>query len=162
MRFAVALILIISLQSTSACKAKKLSSDTSAFQAPLVIYKTRADYSKYIPVTLSNNRSEIVAYPSPQDIFLNGKLALPTLLANGYLLDNRGISTHTAFLNITYEEYAKMTDVLPISELYKLIIDKEPITEMYNLGSRGSFKNEVKEINQIIKSGALKNYKQIK
>ena len=126
----------------------------------VIIYKTKGDYSKYVPVTLSDDRSKIVSYPAPQDVFTDGKLALPTELPHGFWLDNRGIGANSAFIKITYEEYAKLTQAPAMDELYKLIIDKEPFTEMYDLGLRSAFKSN-KEIREIVKKHKLKEYKKL-
>lgn len=124
-----------------------------------IVYKTKADYSKNVPVTLSDDKTKIVSYPAPQDVFYQGKLAVPTELCHGYLLDNRGIMPNTAFLKITYEEYSKLKEVPSSDELYKQIIDKSPFTEMYDLGARSNFKDDKKEIEKIIKKHKLKEYK---
>ena len=121
-----------------------------------VVYKTKADYSKYVPVTLSDDKSKIVSYPAPQDVFTNGKLALPTALPHGFWLDNRGIGPNSCFIKITYEDYAKLPQAPSPEDLYKLIIDKEPFTEMYDLGLRNLLKDG--DINQIIKKHKLKGY----
>lgn len=128
---------------------------------PAVVYKTKADYSKYVPVTLSDDKTKIVSYPAPQDVFYQGKLAVPTELCHGYLLDNRGVTPNSAFLKITYEEYSKLKEVPSLDELYKLIIDKSPFTEMYDLGARSTFKDEKKDIEKILKKHKLKNYKKL-
>jgi hypothetical protein len=127
-----------------------------------IIYKTRADYSKNVPVTLSNDKSKIVSYPAPQDVYFGGQLAYPTPLAKGYLLDNRGITINTAFLRLTYEEYAKLSQAPDPNDLYNQIIDKDPITQLYSLGSRYSFKNIVPEIDSIIEHHKLKDFRRLK
>ena len=73
-----------------------------------IIYKTKADYSKNVPVTLSDDKLHVVSYPAPQDVYFHGELAYPTQLAKGFLLDNRGISVNSAFISLTYEEYSKL------------------------------------------------------
>jgi hypothetical protein len=122
-----------------------------------VVYKTKGDYSKYVPVNLSDDKSRIISYPAPQDVYTAGKLALPTVLPHGFWLDNRGIGPNSCFVKITYEEYAKMAQAPSPDELYKLIIDKEPFTEMYDLGLRYTLKDE--EIREIVKKHKLKEYK---
>ena len=126
-----------------------------------IVYKTKADYSKYVPVTLSDDKTKIVSYPAPQDVFYQGKLAVPTQLCHGYLLDNRGIMPNSAFLKITYEEYSKLKEVPSLDELYKQITDKSPFSVMYDLGLRSNFKSDKKEIEKIIKKKKLKNYKKL-
>jgi hypothetical protein len=125
-----------------------------------IIYKTKADYSKNVPVTLSEDKSHILSYPAPQDVYFHGILAYPTALAKGFLLDNRGLSVNSAFISLTYEEYAKLPAAPAPDELYKMIIDKDPFTEMYNLGSR--YRNATEEINELIERHKLKHFKRLK
>ena len=127
-----------------------------------VIYKTRKDYSKYVPVKMNSDKTKIVSYPSPKDIFYNGKLAFPVKLRDGYWLDNRGITSNSVFTNITYEEYAKLKDAPSLSEMIEGISDKDPFVEIYSLGNRARFKEEKSNINEIIERGALKKFKKIK
>lgn len=156
------LIAVVVLSTITACKTKQTATSGAAIGAPAVVYKTKADYSKYVPVTLSADKASIVAYPSLKDIYYNGKLANPTALKNGYLLDNRGIGANSAFLKMTYEEYAKLNTVPPLTELYNFVVDKDPFTEIYNLGDRTRFKDEVTEINKIITKGGLKKFTKVK
>jgi hypothetical protein len=104
--------------------------------ASLVIYKTKKDYSEYLPVTLNNNKDRIVSYPSPRDIYYNGKLALPTKLKKGYYLDNRGISPNSVFTSYTYEEYSKLDRAPNVEDIMKRIIDFDPFLEIYICGNR--------------------------
>lgn len=128
-----------------------------------IVYKTKADYSKYVPVTLNAEKTEVVAYPAPTDVYRNGKLAYPTPLVNGYYLDNRGIGLNSAFLNITYEDYIKLKEAPPLTDMMgKLLLEKNPFTEIYNIGTRSRFTNEQAEINEIIKKGGLKKFKRLK
>jgi hypothetical protein len=129
---------------------------------PTIVYKTRGDYYKNVAVTLSDDKSKIVSYPHPSDLKKNGNFALPDILEKNYLLDNRGIGPNTAFLSITYEEFALMSEVPPVQELYNKIIDKDPFTEMYNCGNRYQYKNPVDDFNRLIKDGKLKNCRKLK
>ncbi len=128
---------------------------------PTLIYKTKDDYNNLVPVILSDDKSAITSYPHPKDLFYKGKLALPSQLADGYLLDNRGISQNVAFLNITYGEYSKFKNIPSPDSLYTLILDKEPLLELYNCGNRHQYKNEVEQLNGIINDGQLVNCKKI-
>ena len=121
----------------------------------VVIYKTKKNYDKYVPVTLSDDQKTIVVYPAPQDVYYHGKLAYPTKLAKGFLLDNRGISLHSVFLDITYKEYSKMKAV-DTKDLIKHIKAYNPFVTIYTCGNSESFTNEVQELNTMIKSGKLK------
>ena len=55
----------------------------------------------------------------------------PTYLKKGYYLDNRGISPNTAFIALTYEEYAQLKTAPSIEQLMKLIVNRNPIKKMY-------------------------------
>jgi hypothetical protein len=163
----LSLFVAISIVSV-ACSSKKASKDTTLKQEPIpmdfsgpptIIYKTNADYSKLVPVILSDDKSKIISYPSPTDIYYKGQLAYPTKLNNGYYLDNRGLTKNSVFLNITYEEYAKLKEVPLLKELYAKISDKNPFTEFYDCGNRHRLKNEVEEINKIIDGKKLKDCK---
>ena len=129
---------------------------------PTIVYKTTKDYSKNVPVTLSDDKTKIVSYPAPSDIYYKGNLSYPTVLSNGYLLDNRGISVNTAFTKYTYDEYSKLIESPNLITLYNSIIEKEPFIEIYNCGNRYRFKDETQELNTIILQKKLNNFKKIK
>jgi len=129
---------------------------------PCIIYRTRSDYSMYVPVTLSADKSKIVSYPDIKDIYYNGKLSVPTLLANGFLLDNRGISLQVAFLDYTYIEYSKLSSTPPATDLMSLLMDKDPLLEMYQCGQRSQYTDIEQELNVLITSGKLNTCKKLK
>jgi len=124
-----------------------------------IIYKSKNNYNKFVPVSLSDDKSKIVSYPHPKDVFYRGELAYPTELNNGYLLDNRGIDKNVAFLNITYEDYSKLEKVPLLNELFSMILDKDPLIEIYNCGNRYTFKNGISDLNKLIENNGLKNCK---
>ena len=144
------------------CKTKQAATTTSQSSESAVVYKTKADYSKYVPVILDEQKTAIVIYPSPKDVFYRGKLAYPLALDNNYWLDNRGIGPHAAFLKLTYEEYAKLSEAPKLNELMNMILERDPFTEIYNLGARSQFAHEAAEINKLIKNDGLKNFTRIK
>lgn len=121
-----------------------------------LIYKTKKDYSKLVPVLLSNDKNEIVSYPHPTDLKVGSEYLLPTLLNKGYLLDNRGVSKNVAFLKLTYQEYAELKEVPTLKELYSYIIDKDPLTELCDCGNKTVFTDIDKQLNEIIDSDKLR------
>jgi len=127
-----------------------------------IVYKTKKDYRKNVPVKMNEEKTKIVAYPSPKDLFYKDKLAFPIALKNGYFLDNRGVGKNSVFLDMTYDDYSKLDQAPLLSEMMKMVIDKDPFVEIYSLGTRARFKDEVREINEIIERGALKKFKRIK
>lgn len=139
------------------CKATKTTNKADTQSASvamlphLVVYKTRADYSAVVPVTLSQDKQEIISYPDPADL-TNG--SVPVRLQKGYYLDNRGVNQYTAFLNISYEDYIKLKSVPPAQSLYENILDKDPFVELYDCGIRTGY-NSVDTLNQLIMRNML-------
>jgi len=129
---------------------------------PTIVYQTKADYYDKVPVTLSEDKSEVISYPGVKDVFYNGALAYPTKLSDGYLLDNRGINPSSGFLKLTYEDYSKLKATPTKEELFGLILDKDPFTSMYNCGSKYQYKDIVTELNAIIDSKKLKKQLRLK
>jgi hypothetical protein len=103
-------------------------------------------------VTLNAERNAIESYPAPSDVYYNGNYAVPFELIDGYLLDNRGITSQVAFLDITYEEYSKLVDV-NVEFLWQHIKDATPLVELYRCGNRNILSDEVEELNQVIRNG---------
>lgn len=122
-----------------------------------IIYRMKKNYSKYVPITLSDDKSRVISYPAITDIYYKGKLAYPTQLTNDYWLDNRGINKNTAFIKLTYDAYSKLKKTPSINELFQMIIDKDPLLEIINCGQRSNFNDEVMELNQLIKN----NYSEV-
>ncbi len=118
-----------------------------------IVYKMKKDYSKNVPVTLSDDKSKIVSYPDISDVYRNGELAYPTKLVDGYWLDNRGINKNVAFLSYTYKEYAALKETPSKSDLFLKIIDNDPLIDIVDCGQRGNLNNEVEELNALIKQG---------
>jgi len=127
-----------------------------------IIYKTKNDYNLMVPVIMNAEKTDIVSYPAPGDLKYKGKTATPTLLDNGYLLDNRGITENVAFLSITYEEYMALDKSPQKEELLSLIIDNDPLIEMFNCGKRATFKNETEDLNALISKNDFSAFKKLK
>ena len=128
----------------------------------VIIYKTKEDYSDKVPVTLSDDKSKIISYPDSRDLIRNGELTLPIELHNGFLLDQRGIDQNVAFLSISYGTFTRAMRVYTIGQLYDLILDKDPLTEMYDCGNKNDFKNVVEDLNAKIDSGDLDGFRKLK
>ena len=128
-------------------------SSPSADRPSTVVYKTTRDFSDCVPVTMDARHEHIVSYPAPSDLYYKGQLAKPVALAEGYWLDNRGISEHVAFLDYTYEEYSRLSEAPGLEVLESKILERYPLTEMYVCGKRNSYTHEVEELNRLIKEG---------
>jgi hypothetical protein len=129
---------------------------------PVIIYKTKEDYSDKVPVTLSDDKSKIISYPDARDLIRNGKLTLPVELHDGFLLDKRGIDQNVAFLAISYGTFTRAMRVYTVDQLFEMILDNDPLTEMYDCGGKNDFKDLVNELNSKIDNGELDSFKRMK
>jgi hypothetical protein len=122
----------------------------------VLVYKTKADYNNLVPIILSEDKTSIVSYPDPGDIKVSSVYTLPTPLHQGYVIDNRGIDKNAVFINKTYKDYSKFTELPSLKELFNLIIDKEPIIELCDCGLKSAFTNEVEQLNELIDNNQLR------
>jgi hypothetical protein len=146
------------------CKSsKQIDGPQTGLSAPhVLIYKTKGNYDTKVPVTLSENKKTITSYPDPTDLLVNGQYCLPTKLKQGYYLDNKGIGLNIAFINMEYSYYSKLVKPPKIEELMRMIVDSDPLTELYDCGLRSKFKNIEQELNRKIKKNQLIDFKRIK
>lgn len=121
-----------------------------------IVYKTKADYFKNVPVILNDEKNMVLTYPAKEDLKRGDEYQYPVKLKDGWLLDKRGININVAFLNISYEEYYKLEELPTPDSLFEMIIDKNPLTEMCDCGSKTAFSNEIKQLNFVISKGKIK------
>lgn len=172
--FTVILVLAGSCHTVQHAKRKdfeKVETPDIRFDAgpPTLVYKTKANYDSLVPVLLSEDGSEIVAYPHPSDIRmpagekpgLKSGHPYPIPLENGYLLDQRGIGPNVAFLDITYADYGALKETPTLKELMALILDKDPLTELCDCGNRHAFKDTERQLNKLIVFGHLRKVCQV-
>ncbi len=161
MKYSIVLFISIILSCNAQRSNKEFQAKVNYTGAPTIVYKTKKDYSKLVPILLNTNKDSIVFYPAKSDLQINETFAFPTILHKGYLLDNRGIGVNVAFLKYTYQEYCNLSELPSESELIASIIDKDPLTEIYNLGSRYQYNNLLDSLNSIIDSDKLKLHKKL-
>lgn len=160
-------VILISSVIASCCsfkKAENMKSDQKTFLPgpKAIIYQTKKDYSKLVPIILSADKKSIESYPDIKDVYFNGNLAYPTQLHKGYWLDNRGISINVAFISLTYEEYSKLPKTPLPEELMNMIIDAQPIVSMYSCGTRSLYRDIELEINTKIDADNFSSFIKIK
>ena len=97
-----------------------------AVAPPVYVYKTKKDYSQYVPVMLSADRSRIVSYPDPTDVRRGSGYATPSPLKNGYWYPPS------------------------ITELYDSILDKYPLLELWSCK-----RTSPDEINTMLENGTF-------
>lgn len=117
---------------------------------PAIVYKTKQDYTDKVAVILSQDGQQIVAYPHPQDIARRGAKVQPTILAEGYLLDNQGINQWVAFTRYTFAEYAALAEAPGMEELMASILDRDPLLEICYCGNRTKYPELAKSMNELI------------
>ncbi len=157
----VSFTLIFSLVSCSNSKKilkNQTAEESNMGNAPsVIVYKTKKNYIQNVPIILSKNKETILSYPSPKDLISQESYLYPIKLKKGYLLDKKGINTQTAFLNMNYLSYSRLLKSPNVNELYKLILDKDPMLEIYDCGNRYNYNDLKNDLNQIINKGLLKN-----
>ncbi len=131
--------------------AGKLVNNTGSHVPRARIYKTSGDYRENVPVTISPSTGQIVSFPATTDINPEN---MPIVLADGYLLDSRGISSTSVFTTYTYGEYAKLSDTPSLTELKAAIIPGATITEIHELPMTiTEARADTARCNEIIRSG---------
>lgn len=144
------------------CKPTVDLSKVDFSDPPTVIYKMKADYSKQVPVILNEEKTKMVSYPAPKDMFYpNGELRYPLVLGNDFYLDEIGIGVNTAFISLDIDQYAHMLQAPSPDSLFKLIVDKDPFDKMYNLGNRKQYEDK-EVVKELFSSGKFRAYKKLK
>ncbi len=93
-----------------------------------IAYRTNGDYAALVPVNLTPE-GMLLSYPAPSDL----RNACPLPLADGYLLDRRGIGFNTVFTRYTYAEYSAMTQAPPPDSIIANIIPGSCVTQILPL-----------------------------
>lgn len=116
-----------------------------------VVYRTNGPFADNVPVTMNRDRSRIVSFPDPSDV--RGASA-PVLLADGYLLDRRGVGINTAFTRYTYSEYAAMESAPSVERLREMVIPGSIVTDLVKLPfPLSTALSDTARVNRIIRQG---------
>lgn len=152
------LYLIIAVLALTGCKTADNAAPVASTPArpatvtapDAIVYRTSGDYAALVPVTL-DNRGEIASYPAVSDIKHSRR---PLALAEGYLLDRRGIGLHVAFTSYTYDEYAALPGTPSRAQLRESIVARSPLTAMYRLPmSVAQAEADTAAVNALIRAG---------
>jgi len=160
----VPIILILVLFSCKSSRRQNLYQPMFKPGPPLIVYKTKKDYSKLVPVRMDSTKTFIESYPAPSDVMRDGKPILPLALKKGYWLDNIGIGKNVAYLKFTIEEYAnfspeKVTDDFLLAS----ILEKEPLLELWYGGVKELKDSLVEQLNASISMSLNNtNFKRLK
>lgn len=135
---------------------------TAVVGPPVIVYKTKADYSQHVPIILSADKKELISYPAPGDLYYKGELAIPYALGHGYLLDRRGINENAVFIALTYEAYSQLEQAPRVAELMDMIIDMDPFLEIYHCGMPHQYKELESELSVRAEAADWSNCKRLK
>lgn len=139
---------VVTQQVTTSASDTPIMTGQPNYALPHVrIYKTKADYSDLVPVTMNSERTQITSYPAKSDIRPSAK---PVPLADGWYLDRRGIGPNTVFTDYTYEQYAALEKTPSVSELMEHIIEKYPLLDLRDCGTQ---RLTTDQLNDLIMSG---------
>jgi len=153
---------IASCCSTKKAESMKTEQKVNIPGPKVIIYKTKKDYSKLVPIILSDDKKSIESYPDIKDVYRGDSLAYPTQLHKDYWLDNRGINLNVAFIRLTYEEYSKLNETPSSEELLNMVIDNQPLVSMYSCGTRASYQDVESELNSKIDSNDFSTFTELK
>lgn len=148
------------------CKTKQPDAATKGkpiyAPAPVIVYKTKLDYSQHVPVTLTADKKNIVSYPATSDVYYGGDLAYPVRLEDGYFLDRRGIDVNSAFTKWTYYEYSRLPKTPSPEEIMQGLLETDPFIEIWDCSNRAAFSDIDTALNAIIRNGELTDCKRLK
>lgn len=108
---------------------ERIVGDESSFIPKALIYRTNGDYNDNVPITVNATGDQVVSFPAPSDL----RNATPIQLADGWLLDRRGVSLNTRFTTFTYKEYSELPSAPSIERLLHSVIPGARVTEVKRL-----------------------------
>jgi hypothetical protein len=119
----------------------------------VIVYQLNGEWQNLVPVTLSKDKSTIVAYPSSIDL---ERMPTPIQLKHNWWLDMRGISKNTAFLNVSIEEYKTWKETPPLSELMSKVKVLKPFKRIYNCGNFQINEESLVTLNKQLRKNSIK------
>jgi len=133
----------------------KIEKNSFAFvPAPnVIVYQLNGNWENLVPVTLSEDKTKIVAYPGPTDL---QKMKPPVSLKYGWRLDTRGISSNTAFLSVTIDEYLTWKEVPSVDELMKKVKVVKPFKRIMNCGNFIVNNESIEKLNTQLRKKTIK------
>ena len=147
-----------------ACSGRKPESVTTvssttgtAVPGPSVkLYQLHGEWHNNVPVTLTDDGSSIVAYPSPTDV---RKMEKPVKLKDGWWMDVRMINKNTAFLDMEMKDYGALKQSMSLENMMSHIVSKKPFVRLYDCGVRDKSKDQADEFMKRIDGDKLSGCK---
>ena len=131
----------------SACKKTPSQTGvTTMLPEPVIIYKVDSDYIDNLIVQTSEDGKSITAFPGQSD----AAKQKPLKLAGGYYLKRM---TGDSYLSISIDDYAEAKRDFSAGDLEKLILDEDPVTELYDCSD--CLSSDTAAVNRFILEGKL-------
>jgi hypothetical protein len=131
-------------------------------RAPVIIYRSWEDMSSLVPIRLSNDGNKVLAFPSPEDLKKGDSFRKPIALRDGFWLDQQGVGSNTAFLNLTYEEYSRLPSAPESGQLLEMVRHKAPFTAIYYCGRVSDFQQLIIELNSKIEQKDFSSFQDLR
>ncbi len=130
-------------------EAKVIGGEPKQYVPKAVIYRMSGDATAAnVPVQV-NSKGEILSFPDPTDLIGQE----PVELADGYLLDRRGIGNSSRFTEYTYAEYAGLKQAPTVADLKAAIIPDARAVDIRTLSMTTSEAvADTAAVNRIIRS----------
>lgn len=108
--------------------ASPVMSNTAHALPKAIVYKMTGDATAAnVPVQMQNG--EVIGFPAPTDVVGQE----PLQMADGYLLDRRGIGANSVYTKWTYAEYSALKQAPSIAEIKAAIIPGARATQIHVL-----------------------------
>jgi hypothetical protein len=134
-----------------AAVANDICNSPVAAMPTAVVYRVNGAFVDKVAVTMSVNRKQIVSYPAPSDV---SEATLPIQLADGYLLDRRGINMNSVFTKYSYKEYGELPIAPSLSELREMVIPGAIVTDLVRLPmTLSAAVADTARVNELIRAG---------
>lgn len=114
----------------AAMAPERIAGNTAAMVARATVYRTSVPVDSFVAISLNDARTAVQSFPAPSDV---SAASVPLQLPDGWLLDRRGIGPNTAFIRMTYTQYAALPTAPSTAELMRLIIPDARVTELMRL-----------------------------
>ena len=95
-----------------------------------LVYKTNVPCVDNVAISLNSDGTGVQSFPAPSDVTA---ASAPLQLPDGWLLDRRGIGPNTAFIRLTYAEYAALPSAPSTAELMRMVLPGVHVTEAHRL-----------------------------
>ena len=126
----------------------QIETATKSVPSSVIVYKTKRDYSGLVWAYLSADKTQVIAYPTPQDI----QKEIPVSLHGGYY--SGVLNINSAIINLKIDAYSKLKKAFTPRQMYSIILNKNPFAEMYDCGQKGT-DTDPAHINELIDANKL-------